>query len=311
MVDSGVVALVERVKESRKGSKIMLRVLSGSLHDGDEIELVRADGYRKIARITDLGSQPLTPDSTLIKFVGGVAEGTWHHQDSSATGLFFEGDLIRAPGAESVPAPPESGTILADIRAARAEGSMPQGGHLPDSVIALHLLHCTESAVRFSQGALTTSAQYLALARTLDGYGLVEQADRARLVAAAVVEGYDPGPSARGLASIAAGVLNVPTGFKSPMLVQGFALAMEEGDTFVKSYQKGVRGSGEGIRRPLQLEGRAVGLAWCKTCRTVRQVDVHMKCATCGKKVKGDLERVVIPADLPEALADLRLIHGV
>lgn len=310
VADPDFIGLVERVKDTRKGPKLMLRVVRGSLAEGDEVEIVHADGSSQRSFFLNVGKRPLTPESTLTTFRGGQLQGHWHRQDGTQAGVFREGDLLRAPDASPLQVEGTATDILADIAAARARGSMKRGTHLPDAVIALYLQHCMESALRGSSGTMTMGGEFGALGDTLEAHGLTEQADRARLTASAVLEQYEPGPSVRGLASVAAGVVNAPATFRAPLLVRGIGLALEEGDTFAASYSSGVRATGEGMRLPLQREGRAVALAWCGKCHDVRRLDTKLKCETCGKRLKDAPRRVVVPADVPRAEVDLREDHN-
>jgi hypothetical protein len=289
------------MKEHRKGPKIMVRVLRGTLAEGDEVELTHADGSGQSARIIDIGKHPLTPDSYL---------GKWYRQDGAPADLFRAGDLLLSPDAGPITAPDEPTGILIDIAEARAVGRIQDGAHLPDAVIALHLQHAMEAAIKGSTGANMMSGQFQEVARVLDRYGLTEHADRARIVASAALEGYKPGAAMRGLASVAAGVVNAATTFKDPLLVSGIGLALEQGDAFASSYKSSLRVTGEGIRLPIQQAGRAKALGWCRKCRDVRPLDLKLKCETCGKKVADDAYSVAVIADLPVIEAELRAAHA-
>lgn len=298
--DELLIAVVSDVKETRKGPKIWLQVLRGSLADGDVVEVVHADGTAEQRAIVDVGKHPITPESFAGIMAGGGA-GPFK-QLGAPDSTFRQGDLIRTPGGPPVEIDPQS-ELAVEIRSARRAGRLHAYQHLDNATIGLHIQWLMGQALKDSKGLTTASGSYLALAKILAAYGLQDQSDRANLVASAILEGYQPSASVKGLASLGAGVLNAFS-FPAPMLVGALGMAMEEGDAFAASFRRSVAVQGAAVRTEIMDAGRAVAVGWCKKCGDVVPLDAKFKCATCRKQ--SDSYRVVVNADRDLAEIELR-----
>lgn len=297
MSDPTFVGLVANVDETRKGPKVWVTALRGQLAEGDEIEIVHSDGSTVRAHFIDVGKHPITPDSY---------EGKSFKQEGVAERTYRKGDLLRAPDGVPVELDPAS-AVAGELAAAHAAGAT-HAPHVPDGVAALHIQHTIAWAAKHSGGAATMVGSFQQLGKVFDLYGLTEQGDRARLIASGAVEGYQPGPGMRMIATAGAGVLGLPTAFEAPRTIQAIGLAMEQGDQFVRSYQKSMAVTGSGIRLPLQEVGRAVARGWCKKCDDVRTLTTKFKCEVCGKE--SEEYRVVVPADVAASDEEIRAAHA-
>ena len=296
MGDPTFIGLVNEVSETRKGPKVRVTALRGELAEGDEVEIVHSDSSTMRVQFVDVGKHPVTPETY---------EGKTYKQEGVAEGTYREGDLLRSPGGPPVEVNPAS-SVAAELAAARAAGTNPSL-HVPDGVAALHIQHTIIWASKHSNGAASMMGSFQQLGRVFDRYGLTEQGDRARLIASGAVEGYQPGPGMRMLATAGAGVIGLPGAFEAPRTIQAIGLAMEQGDQFVRSYQKSMAVTGSAIRVPLQEGGRAVARGWCRKCDDVRTLTTKFKCEVCGKE--SEEYRVVVPADVSAADEEIRAQH--
>lgn len=297
MSDPMFVGLVSNVHETRRGPKVWVTALRGQLAEGDEVTISHADGTSVRARFTDVGRHPITPETY---------EGKSFKEEGLPEGTYRTGDLLLAPDWQPVEIDATS-PLATEIAAAREAGRSTRP-HVPDAVVALHILRATETAVRSAKGSVTMLGAFQHLGEVYDLYGLTEQGDRARLVASAAVEGYPPRPAMQALATAGAGVLNLTTTFKDSMTVRAIGMSMEEGDQFVKSFNKSMAVTGSGIRIPLQETGRAVARGWCRKCGDVRTLTTKLKCEVCGKEPED--YRVVVPADAAAADEELRAANA-
>lgn len=297
MSDPMFVGLVSDVDQTRHGPKVRVTALRGELADGDEVVIVHPDGTSARARFTDVGRHPITPQTY---------EGKAFRQEGMPEHAYRTGDLLLAPDGEPVEIDPAS-PLAAEIATAR-EAGLSTRPHVPDAVVALHILRATETAVTSAKGSVTMMGAFSRLGEVYDLYGLTEQGDRARLVASAAVEGYPPRPTMQVLATAGAGVLNLATTFKDSMTVRAIGMSMEQGDQFVKSFNKSMAVTGSGIRIPLQETGRAVARGWCRKCGEVRTLTTKLRCEVCGKEPED--YRVVVPADAAAADEELRAANA-
>jgi len=302
MTDSMLIGIVSKVDETRKGPKVWLHVLRGQLAQGDEIEVVHSDCARVLLAFTNVGKNPVTPDNvTKVGYEATFYAGPFK-QNGVPAETYRVGDLVRAPDGPPIEADPAS-PLAVQIASARAAGLNVAGPHLSDGIVALHVQWVMDKAVKGSKGVVTASGGYSWAAKVLEGYGLIEQADRATLLSAALLEGYEPSPGVRGLASLGAGVANAFS-VDPPMLVRAVGLAIEEGDQFAKSYRNSLRVTGEAQRVPLMDQSRAVAIGWCRKCGDVTPLDKKLRCQICGKE--SERFRVVIPTDKDLAEQELR-----
>lgn len=297
MGDPMFVGLVSDVDETRRGPKVRVTALRGELAEGDEVVVSHADGTSARARFVDVGRHPITPKTY---------EGKAFRQEGAPEGRYRTGDLLVAPDGAPVDVDPAS-PLAAEIAAAR-EAVLSRRPHVPDAVVALHILRATEDAVKAAKGSVTMMGAFQKLGEVYDLYGLTEQGDRARLVASAAVEGYPPRPTMRVLATAGAGVHNLTTTFKDSMLVQAIGMSMEQGEQFTRSFNRSMAVTGSGIRIPLQEAGRAVARGWCRKCGDVRTLTTKLRCEVCGKEPED--YRVIVPADAAEADEELRAANA-
>lgn len=304
MTDPMLVALVSQVHETRKGPKVWLQVLRGTLTETDEVEVLHGDGTVGRMRFVDVGKRPVTAEA----FVGvGQIGGAGPFKEAGAPeGSYCVGDLVRAPDGVPVGLDPSS-PVAAEIAVARSAGRNTAARHLSDAVVALHIHWTIAVAVKHSTGTSAAGAAFQSVAKVLAGYGLDEQADRALLLAAAVLEGSDPRPTMRGLARLSTGVAGLPTTFALPALVSTLGFGTEAGSQFKRSYTKAIATQGVLLRDPLLREGRAVALGWCKKCRDVTRLDVKVKCERCGKHCEE--YGIVVPGDAAALDTEIRAGH--
>jgi hypothetical protein len=300
MSDPMMIAIVSGVQETRHGPKVWLNVLRGELSDGDEVLVTHADGTQQSLRFTDVGKHPVTADTWAG--IGAVQGSGPFKQEHVSKGTYSVGDLLQTPGGRPVELDASS-ELAREVRQARLAGSNTAGAHLPDEIVALHVQWVLSHAASHAKGAVVGSAAYMHASDVLAGYGLRDNADRAKLLAAALREGYEPSASARGLASLGAGVINAIS-FDTPLLVKSIGLALEEGETFTRSYRKSIAVQGEVWRKELMTAGRAIAIGWCKKCADITTLNDALECQRCGKE--SERFRVVIPADQAIAEQELR-----
>lgn len=300
MSDPLFVAVVSAVKETRKGPKVWLQVIRGSLSDGDVVEVVHADTTSERRPFIDVGKHPVTSESYAGIVAGGGA-GPFRQEGADGS-AFRVGDLLRAPDGPPVEIDPDS-ELNREIAAARRGGRLHAFQHMDNATIGLHIQWLMGQALHSSKGLTTASGSYIALAKVLANYGLQTQADRANLIASAVLEGYEPGATVKGLASLGAGVLNAVS-FSTPMLVGALGMAMEEGYAFAASFRKSVAVQGAAIRSEIMDSRRGVALGWCKKCGDVVPLDTKLRCTTCHKESSS--YRAVVTEDRDRAEIELR-----
>lgn len=298
--DQTFIALVSSVKETRKGPKVWLQCLRGSLQEGDVVEVVHADGTTEQNPFIDIGKKPITSDS-FAGLVAGGGSGPYKQEGVGQT-AYRPDDLLRAPGGAPAEIDPAS-DLAKSIASARNAGTLGSFPHLDDATVGLHIQWLMGEAFKDSKGVVTASGSYQSLAKVLARYGLREQSDRANLVAAAVLEGYQPSASVKGLASLGAGVLNAAS-FPAPMLVGAIGMAMEEGEAFSASFRKSLAFQGAAIRTEIMEAGRATAVGWCKKCGDIVALDSKLRCTTCHKE--SESFRVVVNADRDLAEIELR-----
>jgi len=300
MSDPMLIAIVSYVHETRKGPKVSLYVLRGQLAEGDEVEVVHADGTAQRLRFADVGKRPVTAESSAG--IGAAFDHGPFKQVGTPEGTYRVGDLLRSPEGASVELGSDS-PLAQEVASARSAGRNAAGPHLSDAIVALHIQWMMNQAAKSATGVMAASSAYNSVAAVLNGYGLNEQADRATLLASALLEGYDPSPGVLGLATLGVGVVNAMS-FKAPLLVNAIGLAMEEGDAFAVSYRNAIKVPGEAKRVELMEQGRAVALGWCKKCGEVRALDKKFRCEVCRRE--SEVRRVVVPADRDLAVSELR-----
>ncbi|MGZ4673935.1 MAG: hypothetical protein ACXVH5_04725 [Ilumatobacteraceae bacterium] len=295
-----LIALVTAAHDTRHGPKVAVNVLRGQLAEGDEVVVTHSDGSQQRRRFVDVGKHPIT-----VEMCAGIGNGPSagpFKQEGLPDGSYRVGDLLQSPGG-----PPgeldESSELAGEIQRARSAGLNIAGPHLSDAIVAMHVQSLLKYASTHASGALIGSEVYNHVSEVLSGYGLQENADRAKLLASALREGYEPSPGVRGLASLGAGVINAVS-FEPPLLIKAVGLAVEEGDSFSRGYRKGIAAQGEIWRRELMTAGRAVAIGWCKKCGDITTLTDKLECERCGRE--SERFRVVVLADRAVAEQELR-----
>lgn len=329
----GFYAFVKSVHTGLFSSKVnclFVEILSGSIERSDPVEIFRADG----TRTTIVGT----------RIRKGLGELVLDLEDPHPDKSYLAGAAIaRTPGL-AAPSFPDDGDprlerLLEASRNARALGFpvdwaqpiKPIAGltpewlsarlrMLPDEAVALVVLHRIQDATGHHDNPFDVMGDAATAAMHLNAIGLHEDGDRLLLEVAAVVRGHASPPALRAAASAGAlGVLATEDAAESGLKLGrnvGWALGIEMGDAFAKRFQSGVAAGGEVVENALLEANRAVGVAWCKSCRDVVQLrygksgltgSPQLRCPADNRKI--DDPMLVVPADahgLQEALRQQR-----
>ncbi len=326
----GFYAVVESVKTGLFSSSVdclFVEVLAGSVGRGERVEIVRQDGS-----VMTLVARELRE---------GVGQIVLDLEDPHPAKSDVEGAvLVRTPGLEAPILQADGGPgvdrLVEAVRAARAQGFPAEWAKparpldsptpdavceqfrmLPDEAVVLLVQKRVRDATTKHDNPFTIMRDVERAAMLLDAIGLSEDGDRMLLVASAAVQGHKASAALRATATAAAmGVLSTEAISKSALDIgrrAGWALGIEMGDVFAKSFQSNVAVGGEVVEAALLGAGRATGVAWCKRCRDVAQLrfgksawtaSPELRCPRCNHKV--DHPFLVVPADAAQLQQALR-----
>lgn len=290
----------------------LVSVLSGVLAPGDDVEIVRRSGAPASARVHSVtgGAAAADDEDRMIGLDGPAPE------DLSV------GDVLRRPG-EAAPALAMTGTVaparsrlLGQIRWVRfgtLEGPDAETfALLSDEGVVLFVERRLRRALGVHTSPFAMEVELLAAAGALETIGLVTDANRVRVTAAAALEGLGVAPSSATLANAAElGALAV-TDASDRITDQakgiGALLDLDILEGFASGYRGACEAAGQRLRLSLMEEGHAVALGWCRKCRGVARLDAELKCPLHHKK--GQDVILALPEDAVPAEAWLAARRG-
>lgn len=300
MDEPTLIAIVVGAEETFRAPEVWITVLRGRLFDGDDVQVTHADGRRQVIAFTGVSRRGVTVANGTG--LGGVAHAGPFKQRGVREGRYRVGDLLQSPGCL-----PVESTACQELRdlivEARSAGRNTANPHIDDDIVALYVHKVLTDAARRCTGPLVGSAAYEHASNVLAGYGLQEDADRARLVAAGVREGAVAAPCIVGLNRLIAGA---PDAFMydTPRLLKTVRNAALQTVMLGRSRRNRIAAQGTAWRKELMAADRAVAVGWCARCDDFMLLTDRFACRRCGR----DSVRyaVVVPADINAAEDEMR-----
>lgn len=306
---------------------LFVEVLAGAVQRGDAVEVTRADGsvVPVIARElrSGVGQQVVLdlekPHPTKVDLEGAAVARS---RGLVSPALPFEGgpgverllEAVRAARAQDFPE--AWATPVRPLGPPKPEALCAQLRTLPDEAVVLLVQKRVRDATAAHDNPFGIMGDVEHAAMLLDAIGLTEDGDRLLLSASAAVQGHKASAALRATATFGAlGVLSTEAIAKSATDIgqrAGWAMGIEMGDAFARSFASSVAAGGEVVEAALLAANRASGVAWCKRCHDVVQLTFgkstwtgspELRCPGCNHKI--DNPFLVVPADaapLQEAL---------
>lgn len=324
-------ALVQSVHSGLFSSDVnclFVEVLAGSVQRGEPVEVIRGDGA--VAPIVarelrhGLGEQMVLdlekPHPAKTDLAGaavvrarGLAAPSLPVDGAEGLGRLL--DAVRAARAAGFPT--EWATPVRPLGVPTPAALCEQLRSLPDEAIVLLVQKRVRDATAKHDNPFAIMSDVEHAAMLLDAIGLSEDGDRLLLSASAAVQGHKASAALRATATFGAmGVLSTEAIAKSALDIgqrAGWAMGIEMGDAFARSFASSVAAGGEVVEAALLKANRATGVAWCKRCHDVMRLQLglstwtsspELRCPGCNHKI--DDPFLVVPADADALQATLR-----
>jgi hypothetical protein len=324
-------ALVQSVHSGMFSSDVnclFVEVLAGSVTRGEPVEVLRSDGsvVPVIARELRSGVAPqmvldLEKPHPAKSDLEGAAVA--HARGLAAPRLPVDGgpgldrllEAVREARRQDFPT--AWATPVRPLGVPKPEALCEQLRMLPDEAIALLVQKRVKDATAPHGNPFAIMGDVERAAMLLDAIGLPEDGDRLLLSASAAVQGHKASAALRATATFGAmGVLSTEAIAKSALDIgqrAGWAMGIEMGDAFARSFASSVAAGGEVVEAALLTANRATGVAWCKRCHDVVQLifgkstwtaSPELRCPGCNHKI--DNPFLVVPADAAALQETLR-----